>query len=497
MHARLSLALAVSLSLSFAGCGAGLPLPGACSAETCFGCCDGAGVCQIGRADLACGVAGNQCTACNPGLSCGPSGTCVARQGSGGGSGGGAGSQPHLDGGSNPGRADAGVVSTTPGSRCAGTTTACGATCRDLTTDENNCGACGHECSAGLVCNRGSCQALPTDCTNAPCPGDFGCNPETRHCTSGCFSNSDCRGDAVCTAGACRCSSAYKLQCGAVCAYADNTDCSCDPGFEARGGDCVDVDECARGTASCAAGSVCKNTAGAYECQCPPGTLGTPGHCEVDECATNNGGCGAHGQCSDYPGSPRYCDCDYGYLFDGTTCAPTCSVGYQACVNPALSCYPGPNGDRCLAPGAKAAGELCTAAPDCQRGLSCSVNATTHFGVCEATCSSSCGTGYSCVSSLCRPNNAAACHPVAQDCNGSSLGCYLGSSGATCQYAGRLAEGATCQYVNDCGPGLVCLSETGPTGHTCKPFCPLGVSGACSNGRTCSAIDGTVFAACL
>lgn len=481
-----SLMLWSCLFLTLTACG-GVQSPDVCSATNCFGCCDASGACQLGRTDQACGVAGAQCTSCSAGLSCGLLGSCgvVAPHGTGGGGGGGGNSSQPPDGGGPP-------VVTSPGSHCAGSTTECGTSCRDLTTDENNCGSCGHGCSAGLVCNRGSCQALPTDCTMTPCPGDFGCNPETRHCTSGCFSNSDCRGDAQCSSGVCRCPS-FAQQCGAVCAYADNTDCSCDQGYEAHGGGCTDVDECARGTYTCTSGSVCKNTPGGYTCECPVGTIGSPGHCERDECATNNGGCGTHGNCQDYPGSPRYCSCDFGYVDDGTTCAPSCTAGYQECVDPSLGCYPGPNGDRCLPAGTAAAGASCSVASDCQRGLSCSINANSRSGVCTATCYSTCATGFSCLDSVCRPNSQTACNALAQDCSTTSLGCYLGQTGTTCAAAGHLAEGQTCAYINDCSPGFACSRTTDTDPYTCKPLCIPG-GAPCTNGRACEALSQTVFA---
>ncbi len=468
----------------FAACGGPDSSTSACAPDNCQGCCDASGQCQLGRIDQACGIFGAQCTACPTGTTCGAAASCVAVLVP----------AARPDGGAT---FDGGQPSNAPGSRCAGATTACGATCRDLTTDENNCGSCGHACEAGVVCNRGVCLPLPNDCTTMPCPGDFGCNPETRRCTSGCFSNSDCRGGATCTNGSCGCSSSFQLQCGAVCASADNADCSCDPGSEARGGSCVDVNECTRGTFTCAAGSVCVNTPGAWECRCPEGTIGSPGSCEVDECALNNGGCGAHGECVDYPGSPRYCSCAYGYTFDGTTCAPTCTAGQQNCVDASLACYPGPNGARCLSPGVKAQGALCVAAQDCQRGLSCTVNAATGFGACEATCYSSCGTGFSCVGSLCRPNDSTACQPLAQDCSSSSEGCYLGQTGATCVSRGNLAEGQACAYLNDCGPGLVCLSDVTTASNACRRFCDLGSGTGCAAGRTCIALDTTGYGACL
>ena len=480
------------LVLVLAGC-AGEPPPSSCAANNCLGCCDENAQCQLGKSDVACGVAGQQCSPCSLATQCNAAGFCEARS-----------SGPQVtrpDGGArtDAGHPDAGSAPTSPGSACAGTTTQCGSSCRDLSIDENNCGACGRECPAGLVCSQGSCQTLPADCTTSACPGDFGCNPETRRCTSGCFGNSDCRGDAVCTNGACRCAPSL-LQCGNVCARtSSSTSCACPSGFEARGGDCIDVDECARGTHACPAASVCINETGFYRCECPPGFIGTAGHCEVDECATNNGGCGTHATCDDYPGSERYCQCDFGYSFDGTTCAPTCTAGAQNCVDAALACYPGSGGSgHCLRPGATAQGSLCRANQDCQRGLGCTISQVTSVGACEATCTSSCSTGFSCVGSLCRPSIDTACQPLAQDCAGSYLGCYLSSVGATCVYAGDLGEGQLCEYLNDCSVGHVCVSATAmPTEHRCRAFCDPSDPAACPAGKACAAIPGTASSACL
>ena len=256
----------LALLLLVTGCDG--PQPATCSSANCLGCCDDSGQCQFGKADVSCGVAGQQCQACGLGTHCAASGFCDALFTST------PTPQPQPQPRPDAGQPDAGTsVSTTPGSTCAGTTTRCGTTCRDLSTDENNCGACGRECMAGLVCSRGSCQVLPSDCTTTPCPGDFGCNPETRHCTSGCFANSDCRGDAVCSSGVCRCGPS-EAQCGNVCARTSSpTSCACPSGYEAHGGDCVDVDECARGTHSCPSGSVCINAPGSWDCECPPGFI--------------------------------------------------------------------------------------------------------------------------------------------------------------------------------------------------------------------------------
>ena len=61
--------------------------------------------------------------------------------------------------------------------------------------------------------------------------------------------------------------------------------CTCPPGYASHHDPrdsthrCVDVDECGLGTASCPHGSVCVNTAGGYDCQCPAGATCNDSQC--------------------------------------------------------------------------------------------------------------------------------------------------------------------------------------------------------------------------
>ena len=77
---------------------------------------------------------------------------------------------------------------------------------------------------------------------------------------------------------------------------------------------CVDVDECAANL--CAPGALCTNFAGAFHCECPPGTTGDAyrtGCVDVNECATNP--CGLNAFCKNTLGSYQ-CVCPPGFVGD-------------------------------------------------------------------------------------------------------------------------------------------------------------------------------------
>uniref|UniRef100_A0A8C2V721 Latent-transforming growth factor beta-binding protein 2 n=1 Tax=Chinchilla lanigera TaxID=34839 RepID=A0A8C2V721_CHILA len=84
---------------------------------------------------------------------------------------------------------------------------------------------------------------------------------------------------------------------------------------------CEDVDECEDPRSSCLGGE-CKNTAGSYQCLCPPGLqLANGTVCEdVDECAGEEH-CAPHGECLNSHGS-FFCLCAPGFasVERGTSC---------------------------------------------------------------------------------------------------------------------------------------------------------------------------------
>lgn len=120
--------------------------------------------------------------------------------------------------------------------------------------------------------------------------------------------------------------------------------CVCEDGYTARGGLCVDEDECV--SAPCE--HMCANMPGSYECSCYDGYKGDPKssnkcvlHCGKEECVA---------ECD--PNNRYECYCPDGYVASGETqvvCIDMdeCSFGYcdQGCENTfgsyECSCYPG------------------------------------------------------------------------------------------------------------------------------------------------------------
>jgi hypothetical protein len=194
--------------------------------------------------------------------------------------------------------------------------TRCGKKCRNLLTDEKNCGSCGHQCAAGKICRNGHCKAVPATCidgiqnegeTDVDCGG-----PNCAGCANGkaCLIDTDCQ-SGHCVSNVCR-------QCG--------------EGLTNCGGNCVDiqtdVDNCGgcsqvcfveHGIASCVSGTCQVESCdqGFADCNSNPSdgcetALGTN-----TDCSGCGAGCTAPQTCGG-GGSPNVCGC-----------TPTC----PACVN--------------------------------------------------------------------------------------------------------------------------------------------------------------------
>src|SRR5690606_23836354 len=82
---------------------------------------------------------------------------------------------------------------------CPAGTRRCGDTCTDVAWDDLNCGACGHACEDGRVCDQGVCR---TGCSKARCDGRCrDLDEDAAHCGA---CDAACDPGQVCVAGSCR-----------------------------------------------------------------------------------------------------------------------------------------------------------------------------------------------------------------------------------------------------------------------------------------------------
>jgi hypothetical protein len=396
---------------------------------------------------------------------------------------------------------------------CAGTLSQCSSMCVDTLADPENCGSCGRVCGNGEVCNRGTCQVLPMDCTmGAGCGPGFFCDPVSRRCMTGCRLSTDCPAGGSCMAGQCRCPTGQHAcgqqcvadtsvaSCGTSCvacptaangmATCNGTACglTCDPGYARNGNTCVDVNECLSGNGGCSPNAACTNTPGSRTCACNAGFTGDGVTCaDVNECLTNNGGCDANAACTNTPGS-RTCACTAGYAGNGLSCMDVdeCLVGNGGCsANAACTNTVGSRTCACNA-GYVGDGLTCADVNEClSNNGGCSANAacTNTPGSRTCTCLSGyTGDGLTCADvNECLVSNGG-CSPNAACTN------TPGSRTCTCN-AGFTGTGVTCTDVNECLVGnggcaanATCTNTTGS--RTCA--CNAGFTG---DGLTCTDVN--------
>ncbi len=160
----------------------------------------------------------------------------------------------------------------------------CSDTCVDLQTDDGNCGTCGTACPSGQVCSGGTCNATCGGGTPTLC-GTSCVNTDTDRANCGTCGTA-CDSGQVCVGGSCTfaCGGGTPTLCGTSCVDTDTDRANC--------GTC--------GTA-CDPGQVC--VMGACTASCGAGLTDCMGMCtDLDTDASNCGACGttcdAHGICT-------------------------------------------------------------------------------------------------------------------------------------------------------------------------------------------------------
>ncbi|XP_029353138.1 nephronectin a isoform X7 [Echeneis naucrates] len=172
----------------------------------------------------------------------------------------------------------------------------------------------GIRCQPQAVCQPG--------CKHGNCVGPNKCK-----CQPG-FTGKTCNQDAR-TCGMANCQYGCEVLKGEV-------RCQCpSPGLQLApdGRTCVDVDECAAGTAVCPTFRKCINTFGSYICKCFEGFdlqyINGKYQCiDVDECALGQSHCSSSATCYNTPGSFK-CKCKDGYRGMGHDCKPIPKVAIE------------------------------------------------------------------------------------------------------------------------------------------------------------------------
>ncbi|MBL8716830.1 MAG: hypothetical protein JNL79_12585 [Myxococcales bacterium] len=305
---------------------------------------------------------------------------------------------------------------------CAATETQCGATCADLTSSAENCGACGTKCGAGEACVTGKCSTT--------CPaGQLVCSSKcvsTDNDNANCGAcGTKCGAGEVCSAGKCATSCAASL-----------TTCDGSGGSKYCANTQTDNDNCGKCAEKCAAGLACK--AGKCELSCGTGLDLCTSAC-VDF-KTDNNNCGA---CGNKCGSGQSCQAG--------VCQATCGTGLTACT--------GSGGDGGAEGGADGGAGYCA-------------NLDNDPANCGA-CGKACAAGLLCKAGTCTPT----CAPYAT-CPA------VGAAAPYC--ADTVTDPTNCGTCGTkCGPGTTCVASKCETASlTVKTDTNLSLTN--TGGRTCA-----------
>ncbi len=510
------------LVVVLAACGdGGAPV---CNRDTCAGCCDSNGFCQVGDQQSACGFDGYACAACTAEEQC-SAGLCTPGTGGGGGSGGSGGGAAggsmgggaaggaaggSMGGGSGGGSAG-GSGGTGGGAACVPENNAAfcsrrGAVCGPQ-TGTDNCGAqrsvasCG-TCTSGQFCSNGACVCQPE--TNA----QF-CARQSTAC--GALSGMDncgaartvscgtCTTPNTCTAGQCTCTPETDAQfCtrrGVSCGTATGTDNCGRSRSVASCGTCTGVNQCIGGSCSCPAESNAQFCA-RLGAQCGP--LSGTDTCGNPRNVTSCGSCTGFNTCAG-GGTANQCGCTPQTdaelcALSNTSCGSISATDRCGMARTVASCGACASGTRCpstgpsnrscqpftCSSGQRACGQVCAPCP--ATGV-----ATTTCGANDTCVAATCAVDFELQNGACVP---ATCPANQRSCGGACRACP--TSGVT---------STTCS-----GPACIaasCVDGQGVSGGQCVPmscsagslFCSTACALCPTTGAATFGCDATVCSA--
>jgi hypothetical protein len=312
----------------------------------------------------------------------------------------------------------------------------CGGTCTNTQYDADNCGSCGNACDAGAACIDGQCQA-ETTCEDVGLTTCGGTCVDTDSDADNCGAcDNVCRQDQICSGGQCACPLG-QTDCDGVCTNTNTDPDNCG----SCGTSCGDDEWCAAGSCESSAQS-CEDL-GLTTCE-----VGGSQICaDVD---SDNEHCGA---CN------NACDTGSGFYCQGGECL--CGTGQTACDGACVNTNNDPAncggcGNSCdIANGfACVAGECECTGGDTDCGDTC-VDTDTDAANC-GSCGNACAADERCVAGGCEPAEVSCedlglttCGDVCVDTSTDNAHC------GSCDNACDLANGFFCQGGQClCGAGM-------------------------------------------